>query len=170
MDSVPWRTWLLWRRMVLWQITSYRTALDLDVRIRRARRQLMVQYGNRWKQVAPAELVWMPETAPFAEQSCAQVEALIGRQQSSNAKDSTTDVEQQPRTDQARETTDESEEQLQQAMRINRQHWATRSRPVSADTLREQLHIGAARARELTAALRALDKATIQNTLANAPN
>lgn len=30
----PWRTALLWRRMVLWQITSYRTAVDLKVEIR----------------------------------------------------------------------------------------------------------------------------------------
>jgi hypothetical protein len=31
----PWRTWLLWRRMVLWRITSYRTAVDRELEVRR---------------------------------------------------------------------------------------------------------------------------------------
>jgi hypothetical protein len=29
----PWRTWLLWRRMVLWQFTSYRAALDIEMHL-----------------------------------------------------------------------------------------------------------------------------------------
>lgn len=29
----PWRTWLLWRRMVLWQITAYHSALDMEMKL-----------------------------------------------------------------------------------------------------------------------------------------
>ena len=32
----PWRTWLLWRRMVLWQITSYRAAVQTELGLRGA--------------------------------------------------------------------------------------------------------------------------------------
>jgi hypothetical protein len=36
----PWSTLLLWRRMALWQITSYRTAIDTELVMRRAVTQL----------------------------------------------------------------------------------------------------------------------------------
>ncbi|MBP2330649.1 hypothetical protein JOF56_011034 [Kibdelosporangium banguiense] len=39
---------------------------------------------------------------------------------------------------------------------------AAQSRPFSADTLREQLRVGASRARQLTAAVRALDRAAVE--------
>lgn len=166
----PWRTWLLWRRMILWQITSYRTALDLDARVHRARRQLTNQFGSRWKQAAPANVVWMLRTAPYAEEACAEVEALTCFTKSASDKPSTSEAEQHPHTGQTRLNTSTSEDQLQQAMRINKQHWAARNRPVSADTLREQLHIGTARARELTAAVRAMDKEAVENKPTTRPS
>lgn len=44
----PWRTWLLWRRMILWQITDYHDALDTEAQIRRARTLLQIHYGRDW--------------------------------------------------------------------------------------------------------------------------
>ena len=43
----PWRTLLLWRRMALWQITSYRTAIDTELALRHAVTQLRAQHGRR---------------------------------------------------------------------------------------------------------------------------
>ena len=41
----PWRTFLLWRRMALWRITSYRIAVDTELQLRRAVPLLRVRYG-----------------------------------------------------------------------------------------------------------------------------
>jgi uncharacterized protein DUF2637 len=41
----PWRTLLLWRRMTLWQITSYRTAIDTELALRRAITQLRAHHA-----------------------------------------------------------------------------------------------------------------------------
>src|SRR5207245_5009545 len=32
----PWRTWLLWRRMLLWQITDYPAAVEAELAVRHA--------------------------------------------------------------------------------------------------------------------------------------
>ena len=32
----PWRTWLLWRRMVLWRVASYQRAVEVELELRRA--------------------------------------------------------------------------------------------------------------------------------------
>ncbi|WP_308190276.1 hypothetical protein [Amycolatopsis sp. GM8] len=41
-----------------------------------------------------------------------------------------------------------------QARLENAQHWAEHRRPISAETLRRKLHVGAARSRVLAAAVR----------------
>jgi hypothetical protein len=62
--------------MVLWQITSYATALDMEARLRRAHTVLRARHGRRWRREAPADLVWMLRVGPFAEKACALVESL----------------------------------------------------------------------------------------------
>ncbi|HEX5403057.1 MAG TPA: hypothetical protein VFX16_12225 [Pseudonocardiaceae bacterium] len=54
----PWRTALLWRRMVLWQITSYRTAVDLELETRHVVALLRLRYGRGWRRRAPGDVVW----------------------------------------------------------------------------------------------------------------
>jgi hypothetical protein len=53
----PLRTALLWRRMVLWQVTSYRTAVDTELAVRRAAAMLRLHFGRRWRRRAPGDLV-----------------------------------------------------------------------------------------------------------------
>lgn len=72
----PWRTWLPWRRMVLWQIADYHDALDMEAAIRRARTQLQIAFGPAWKREAPSDLVWMLNVAPFAREACDRVNNL----------------------------------------------------------------------------------------------
>jgi hypothetical protein len=50
----PLSTALLWRRMVLWEITSYRTALAHEQRRVLARMTLRQTYGRWWRWRAPA--------------------------------------------------------------------------------------------------------------------
>jgi hypothetical protein len=66
----PWRTWLLWRRMVLWQITSYRRAVDTELELRRAAAALRTRYGQRWRHEGPSDLLWMLHTGVHAEEAC----------------------------------------------------------------------------------------------------
>jgi hypothetical protein len=68
----PWRTWLLWRRIVLWQITSYRTAVDLELEVQRAVARLRTHYGRRWRRQAPGDLVWMLRTGIAVSETCAR--------------------------------------------------------------------------------------------------
>jgi uncharacterized protein DUF2637 len=175
----PWRTWLLWRRMVLWQITDYRIALQTEARIRRAQTLLRVQFGRRWKHKAPADLVWMLGTPPFADDACRQVDTLVGHHHTITAQDAPSSWSQdlQPHEPPVTSETvvapemvsDQLDGQLQEVVRINERHWAQRNRPISAETVRKHLHISAARARHLTSTVRALDKATIERGATGSP-
>lgn len=69
----PWRTFLLWRRMVLWQVTNYRTAIDTELQLRRAVTMLRAHYGRRWQRRAPADVVWMLRTGIGVNEACVQV-------------------------------------------------------------------------------------------------
>ncbi len=146
----PWRTWSLWRRMVLWQIITYQDALATEARLRRARTQLRVHFGRSWKRKAPSDLVWMLGVAPFAGEACEQVHSLT----SSTCQAMST--EESPRDPIAVDA-----DRLDEAIRINKRHWAAYARPASSETVRRQLGVGAAEARELTRAVRAMNRAAI---------
>ncbi|NBM17501.1 DUF2637 domain-containing protein [Streptomyces sp. GC420] len=63
----PRTTLLLWRRMVLWEITDYREALALEKRRQLARAQLRETYGRSWRRKAPRRdlvLLRLGELAP----------------------------------------------------------------------------------------------------------
>jgi hypothetical protein len=51
-------TFMLWRRMVLWQTTSYAVALDRERLRRAAIARLRAVHGARWKSLADAAVVW----------------------------------------------------------------------------------------------------------------
>lgn len=55
----PWPTFVLWRRMKLWDIPGYRTAVDMELSRRQAIVKLEMHFGAKWKTAAPADLVWM---------------------------------------------------------------------------------------------------------------
>jgi hypothetical protein len=162
----PWRTWLLWRRMVLWQISSYREALDMDARLHRARHVLMMHFGRHWKREAPADVVWMLGIPPFAEEACALVDVLVGGEKQRAI--APPDTAEASKSVSAASREPDDVDVLEKALRINESHWAQRSRPVSAETLRKHLHVGAARARELTSMVRAKDRASVEQGLTTA--
>lgn len=63
-DPIPLMRWLLafpstfrlWRLMQLWEITSYRTALDLERQRARSVTELRTRYGRRWRRNAPLDV------------------------------------------------------------------------------------------------------------------
>jgi hypothetical protein len=54
----PVPTFLLWRRMVLWQETSYIRALDREQLRRRTLASLRAAYGGDWRRKADQSVVW----------------------------------------------------------------------------------------------------------------
>ncbi|MFB8044166.1 DUF2637 domain-containing protein [Streptomyces hydrogenans] len=54
----PWSTWLIWRRMKLWRLRSYREAVSMEKARTIYAMRLEQRYGKRWKKVAkPDELL-----------------------------------------------------------------------------------------------------------------
>jgi hypothetical protein len=180
----PWRTMLLWRRMALWQVTSYRTAVDTELQLRRAITLLRARYGRRWRRHAPADLVWMLRVGVDVGEACKQVRALVNVE---DAVDAATTIAgsrggvpeaehgasevlrthvpashaSEVRADDLSLCVDEVDGRLEEALHLNRLHWIKTGRPISAETLRKRLHISASASRVLTRAVRAADRTAI---------
>jgi hypothetical protein len=63
----PVQTLRLWRRMILWEVTSYRTGLALERDRQLARAELREKYGRRWRWKTPRRervLLALGELAP----------------------------------------------------------------------------------------------------------
>lgn len=54
----PTGTFGIWRRMVLWEVRSYRTGLVLEKHRRKTVGDLRSEYGRNWRRKAPAEKLW----------------------------------------------------------------------------------------------------------------
>lgn len=74
----PWPTWKLWRRMVLWQETSYRAALDTEQQRLRALYRLRHRYGQHWHQHVPDDLAWMLRDGVMLDDAFGQIAELTG--------------------------------------------------------------------------------------------
>lgn len=80
-DGIPWERWaaapvstaVMWRRMALWGVKSYETAVAAEVTRRRAIVQLRMHYGRRWRSKAPGDLVWLLRTGNRLEEASAKV-------------------------------------------------------------------------------------------------
>lgn len=155
----PVRTWLLWRRMVLWRITSYPRALEVELSLRVAHARLRVRYGRRWKRKAPADLVWILRSGVSSREACARVQALVG--------DGSDDMGEEVRGVGGLVGGDGDGSgaldgaQFAEVMRLNEHHWAQAGRPVSAETVRKHLQVGATKARALTRAVREANRAAV---------
>jgi len=83
-DGIPLARWLLapcqtfplWRRMVLWQVTSYRAALDREQVRRAAIARLRSVHGSRWKSRADSAVVWQLVHGIDVERASEAVSAL----------------------------------------------------------------------------------------------
>jgi hypothetical protein len=165
----PWRTALLWRRMVLWQITSYRAAVDVELDIRRAMALLRVHYGRGWRRSAPGDVVWMLRTGVAVGEVFARVEELAGIRGVNSRSVSGVAVPESlptPSIDDGgpgllSQTVDGDDGRFAEAVRLNREHWTRTGRPISAETLRKRLHLGAATARVWSRMIRAADRAAV---------
>lgn len=117
----PWPTFLLWRRMVLWQITSYRAA-----QLRRTRTLLRVHFGRQWKRKAPADLLWMLGIAPFAEEAHSQLHALVSGNDTAKPAPAPQDGASVPVISGSSPAV--MGDHLDAAVRINERHWTQRNR------------------------------------------
>ena len=75
----PAATFLLWRRMVLWQVTSYRVALDREQLRRRTIARLRAEHGDRWKADADSAVVWHLVQGIDVEAAAAELDAAAER-------------------------------------------------------------------------------------------
>lgn len=187
----PWRTFLLWRRMVLWQITDYRGALDDEVRMRHVRTILRARHGSQWRKEVPAEWVWLLETGTNRQEITALLHELVGRAEHqpvrddemrpcqkdvttmavtgqfpvanrSDAAPAGTISEQNPEPGHDQPVdTPVVDPLVQRAFDVNRQHWERHGRTASADTLRQRLKVGSDRARALARVLKDHDRAAV---------
>ncbi|WP_170160453.1 DUF2637 domain-containing protein [Prauserella muralis] len=167
----PWRTCLLWRRMVLWQVASYRQAVEAELELRRATTLLRDRFGRRWRRAAPTDLVWMLQTGVSAFEACGRVRELVtgcdqglggGDAENSGLNHHPAIEVSDPMAMGHRGDGSMRDERFQDAVRLNADHWARWGRPISAESLRKELRIGASKARALARAARAADAAAIR--------
>ncbi|MGW3413866.1 DUF2637 domain-containing protein [Streptomyces sp. NPDC000888] len=73
-------TFALWRRMTLWEVTSYSAALVLEKERQLARADLREQHGRRWRSKTPRRervMLRMGELAPATEQETPAPSAVV---------------------------------------------------------------------------------------------
>jgi hypothetical protein len=161
----PWRTWLLWRRMILWQVNDYRAALELEARLRRAQMLLRGEFGRHWKREAPPDLVWMLDVPLFADEGCSRIEGLVKVARAALSVEGTLPSDGAPSGILSDPDCAKERDQLEEVERMNQLHWAQWGRPVSAETVRKQLQVGAARARALTRTAREKHRVAMMGAL-----
>jgi hypothetical protein len=76
MAASPGPTFVLWRRMVLWQVTSYAAAIRIEQDRRHAIAQLQAADGDSWQRAASADVAWMLRTGIHVDQAARQVTAI----------------------------------------------------------------------------------------------
>jgi hypothetical protein len=184
----PWRTCRLWRRMIVWQVTSYRRAIDTELELRRAIALLRSQHGRHWRRRAPADLVWMLRTGVLVNEACARVRAAMAAEDPSPAGPGSASMwsdgdplEVAVQRDRARAMSESvsgsasgaellgveervGRDRFAEAVRLNREHWERSGRPISAETLRKRLRLGSAKSRAVCRAVRAVDRAVMCGT------
>jgi hypothetical protein len=169
--------------MVLWQVTSYRQAVDTELALRRAVAHLRTRHGRRWRHHTPGDLVWMLRTGTHVDEACRRVATLmkadsrregtqteamangpgdgcdegrlVGRRLPRRFDVVATDVSPVQRV------LPEDGGRFAVAVRLNREHWAETGRPISAETLRKRLRLGAAKSREWCRQIRDEDRAVV---------
>jgi len=74
----PWPTFVLWRRMKLWNIPGYHAAVDMELSRREAIVKLEMHFGEEWESAAPANVVWMLRSGVRMPEALARVRDLTG--------------------------------------------------------------------------------------------
>ncbi|WP_328846136.1 DUF2637 domain-containing protein [Streptomyces sp. NBC_00258] len=174
MDSVrlsrwllaPWSTFLLWRRMKLWELRSYEQVIALERQRLVARARLRAEHGWRWRWTAPFDDVMAlrltrygralgePITAPNIERLPVAVAAntaqpAIETSTFQAAADQAIDVVREPETDDREqpnavantEPSPPNKVREQIANKASTSANTDREQPVMADVVREQIRL-----------------------------
>ena len=72
----PWPTFVLWRRMKLWNVRGYCAAVDMELSRREAIVKLRMRFGDNWKSAAPEHVVWKLRRGVRMAEALAQVAEL----------------------------------------------------------------------------------------------
>lgn len=157
----PLATFALWRRMVLWETTSYRDALQMEKQRQLARADLEERYGKRWRRQAPRRtrvLLKLGELAPqdamsaSADQdkpeAAAEAEQAPGKQRASRPRRTAKGKARKPAGKSPRLS---FEEQLANAREATA-GWADEQ--LKAEPIRQALGCGQERSRQLRDALK----------------
>ena len=84
-DPVPLARWILaplptfrlWRRMILWRVSDYGAAVDMEISRRQAIVRLTAHYpGEDWRKAAPGDLAWALRNGLKMEDALAAVAEL----------------------------------------------------------------------------------------------
>jgi hypothetical protein len=137
------------------------------------------QHGRRWRRQATADLVWMLRTGVAVKKAVARIQRLVGIDYTvETARSVVPDtLGASPRTSTERKAhvtadqplagafrskaADANGDRFDEAMRLNRQHWLDTAGPISAETLRQSLHVSADISRGLIRAVREADRAAV---------
>ncbi|WP_055620609.1 DUF2637 domain-containing protein [Streptomyces sp. JHA19] len=160
MEKIRWSRWLLaplstfalWRRMTLWEVTSYADALALERERLLARADLRERYGRGWRRKTPrrervllrmgelapsgADITEAPEPVPVAEEPKQETAPKAPRKRAARRK-----AKSAPR----------SVADLLAEARTVTVDWADAE--INAEALRKALHCGSAPARQVRDAL-----------------
>ncbi|MGW2644629.1 DUF2637 domain-containing protein [Streptomyces sp. NPDC001393] len=163
----PGSTFALWRRMTLWEVTSYTDALALEKERLLARADLRERYGRAWRRQTPRRervLLRLGELAPVA----AEVKPDPRPEPEQAPAEPKREAPKPPRRRQAREKATAPQrtpaELLAEARTITAD-WTNAE--INAEALRKALHCGSAPARQVRDAL--LDERAASYPLYAAP-
>ncbi|MEU9780919.1 DUF2637 domain-containing protein [Streptomyces phaeochromogenes] len=146
-------TFALWRRMTLWEVTSYTEALARERERQLTRADLRERYGRKWRTKTPRRervMLRIGELAPAAEQDTAVQAPVENRPAQPPA--ATPRPRRQPKS-KGKGTPQRSFEVLLSEARTLAATWADAE--LNAEAVRTAVHCSAANARKLRDALKA---------------
>ncbi|MFI6280483.1 DUF2637 domain-containing protein [Streptomyces sp. NPDC050988] len=148
-------TFALWRRMTLWEVTSYTEALAREKERQLARADLRERYGRKWRTKTPRRervMLRMGELTPATEQDTAVPAPVESRPAQPPAATPRPRPRRQPKQ-KGKGTPQRSFEELLSEARTLTTTWTDAE--LNAEAVRTAVHCSAANARKLRDALKA---------------
>ncbi|MEV0785898.1 DUF2637 domain-containing protein [Streptomyces sp. NPDC050423] len=153
-------TFALWRRMTLWEITSYADALARERERVLARAELREQHGRRWRSKTPRRarvLLKLGEVGPEAEEEAPDVEPQPQPEPEPESKPKPT-AKRPARRAQGKAKGKRTPEEILSEARETTKAWPDTA--LTADRIRTELHVSQDTARTLRDTLKAERAAT----------
>ncbi|MEV8318880.1 DUF2637 domain-containing protein [Streptomyces sp. NPDC059900] len=146
----PWPTFTLWRRMTLWEITSYVDALTRERQRQLARADLREQHGRKWRSKTPRRarvLLKLGDLTPGAEPVVEQPEQHQEPEQETPAAAPAPRKQAAPRRRPTKAPARRTLDELTVEARKLTTSWADAD--INAEALRKGLRCGAKQARQV---------------------